>query len=252
VTVRPSCVGRWVAVSCAVAGVAAMTATPAAAGSRDPSARELWQQYPLRTGPSPGSAPRPSGGAAVDGRPQGTAASTPRRRTGTDGGVSAGDVLTAGLGMLAVSAVGGWAFLRDRRGRRRPEPRDRTEPVTSAPPALVTPPEVDAEWTAEVDWLDEGGRSRFRVVAVTPDGGKSATLAESRPLDWPPDGPRAVQAMTDAADALDVALCAGGWRPLPSGDAWYARRYAWEPRRSGQRFARWVREPQELWQAWRQ
>ena len=61
--------------------------------------------------------------------------------------------------------------------------------------------------------------------------GTAVTIAESVPLDWPPSGPKSVQAMSRAADELEVAMLAAGWEPLPPGEAWYAKRFAW-PRAS--------------------
>ena len=54
-------------------------------------------------------------------------------------------------------------------------------------------------------------------------------VAQSTALEWPPAGPTAVQAMTDATEALATTLVAAGWKPLPLGGAWYAKRFAWEP-----------------------
>jgi hypothetical protein len=38
-----------------------------------------------------------------------------------------------------------------------------------------------------------------------------------------------VQALSAAADALEAALLAAGWQPLPQGSAWYSKRFQWEP-----------------------
>ena len=38
-----------------------------------------------------------------------------------------------------------------------------------------------------------------------------------------------MQALTEAAETLEGALLAGGWKSLPRGREWYAKRFAWEP-----------------------
>ena len=35
--------------------------------------------------------------------------------------------------------------------------------------------------------------------------------------------------MTDAAETLAATLVAAGWKALPPGHSWYAKRFAWEP-----------------------
>ena len=42
--------------------------------------------------------------------------------------------------------------------------------------------------------------------------------------------------MSRAADELEVAMLAAGWKPLPPGEAWYAKRFAW-PRAAAPRRA---------------
>jgi hypothetical protein len=67
------------------------------------------------------------------------------------------------------------------------------------------------------------------VVARTGDGTREVKLAESRPLDWPPRREDSVRALGEAAEELEAAVVAAGWRPLPPGDAWYAKRFRSEP-----------------------
>jgi hypothetical protein len=98
-------------------------------------------------------------------------------------------------------------------------------PSADAAPA-ASPPDRRIAWTAEIEWRHTSGESRFCVIARGP---RTVTLAQSRPLEWPPTGPAAVQAMTDAAEALAATLAAAGWTPLPPGHSWYAKRFAWEP-----------------------
>ena len=42
--------------------------------------------------------------------------------------------------------------------------------------------------------------------------------------------------MSRAADELEAAMLAAGWKPLPPGEAWYAKRFAW-PRAAAPRRA---------------
>jgi hypothetical protein len=103
---------------------------------------------------------------------------------------------------------------------------DADESRTATPVAAAPPPNTHLEWTAEIEWRQTDGAARFRVIARGPG---TVTLAQSPPLEWPPSGPAAVQATTDAAEQLAAAMTAAGWKPLPPGRAWYAKRFAWEP-----------------------
>jgi hypothetical protein len=113
-----------------------------------------------------------------------------------------------------------------------PEPAPATspparDPSPAAPPvAAATPPDRGLAWTAEIEWRHDEGESRFCVIARGPD---TVTLAESPPLEWPPSGPAAVQAMTDAVEKLSATLAAAGWKALPPGHSWYSKRFTWEP-----------------------
>jgi hypothetical protein len=101
------------------------------------------------------------------------------------------------------------------------------EPSPAAPrAAAASPPDRGLAWTAEIEWRHDEGESRFCVIARGPD---TVTLAQSPPLEWPPSGPAAVQAMTDAVEKLSATLAAAGWKALPPGHSWYAKRFAWEP-----------------------
>jgi hypothetical protein len=99
-----------------------------------------------------------------------------------------------------------------------------TPVVTPAPAG--SPPDPRLTWTAEIEWRRIDGESRFCVIAR---GAGTVEVAQSPPLDWPPDGPAALQAVTDAADKLAATLVAAGWKPQPPGNAWYAKRFTWEP-----------------------
>jgi hypothetical protein len=85
-------------------------------------------------------------------------------------------------------------------------------------------------WTAEIEWRPGDRDSRFWVMATADDGSARAPVAQSAALEWPPSGPAGVQALSDAARALEEALLSAGWTPLPAGEAWYAKRFAWAAR----------------------
>ena len=105
------------------------------------------------------------------------------------------------------------------------KPPPAAEPAPApAPPG--SPPDPRLGWAAEIEWREVGDESRFCVIAR---GAGTVQIAQSAPLDWPPEGPAAVQAVTDAADKLATTLVAAGWKPLPPGSSWYAKRFAWEP-----------------------
>jgi hypothetical protein len=101
-------------------------------------------------------------------------------------------------------------------------------PVAAAAPAGA-PPDRRLAWTAEIEWRHRDGESRFCVIAR---GAGTVTIAESPPLEWPPGGPAAVQAMTAAAEKLAATLVTAGWKALPPGRSWYAKRFAWAPVRA--------------------
>jgi hypothetical protein len=75
-----------------------------------------------------------------------------------------------------------------------------------------------------IEWHE----TRFRVT-TRPPGVHGRVLAESGPLAWPPADPAAVQALSEAAQRLEAGLLSAGWRALPPGREWYAKRFAWEP-----------------------
>jgi hypothetical protein len=68
-------------------------------------------------------------------------------------------------------------------------------------------------------------------MARRPEDAETAplALAQTEPLPWPPKDDASVQAMTDASATLESVLLDSGWSALPAGDAWYAKRFAWEP-----------------------
>jgi hypothetical protein len=83
-----------------------------------------------------------------------------------------------------------------------------------------------------VEWRATDGQPRFAVLA-TAEGRREATeIATSEPVRWPPAGPDDVAALNAVVAALEQALLGAGWSSLPSGDAWYAKRFAWAPPRA--------------------
>lgn len=99
--------------------------------------------------------------------------------------------------------------------------------VQEVPPALL-PPDPRLEWAAEIAWSSGPASSRFQVISRHA-AGQPLILAESAPVQWPPSGPQSIRAMSQAAEALNAKLLEAGWRPLPAGSAWYAKRFAWDP-----------------------
>jgi hypothetical protein len=191
---------------------ALLLAGPAMAQQRTPtpSADELWNEYPLDRG-SP-TAPTPAATAAAVRRHSAASGS---------GGTHAATFLLLAANAIALLALG--AFLLRGRGRVRRARRDR------ASAQLRPPPAPDRVWVAEVEWRPAGDEARFCVVARDHPCAGGTVLAESAPVDWPPSGPGAVPALSAAAERLAATFTNAGWTPLPSDDAWYAKRFAWEP-----------------------
>jgi len=93
----------------------------------------------------------------------------------------------------------------------------------------AAPPDRRRAWTAEIEWRHTRGTARFCVIARRPRGPGATTIAKSPRLEWPPTTPTAVEALGRAVRKLETALLTAGWTALPSGSAWYAKRFAWEP-----------------------
>ena len=98
-----------------------------------------------------------------------------------------------------------------------------------APGSAPVPPDRNEVWTAEIEWRRTEGGARFCVIARTGEGTGEVNVAESRPLHWPPGRGDSVLALSEAAEQLEAALLAAGWKPLPPGSAWYAKRFMSEP-----------------------
>jgi hypothetical protein len=91
------------------------------------------------------------------------------------------------------------------------------------------PADVEAAWTAEIEWRGGTDEARFCAVARRAGVHGATVVADSAQVAWPPAGPTEVQALTDAHRELTAALATAGWKALPPGTAWYAKRFAWEP-----------------------
>jgi hypothetical protein len=208
----------------ACAAAIAPAAAPAQAADRGPrpSTGELWQDYPLASTPSaaPGHPPTFTSPENV--------AATSAADSDSGGGFSPLWLLALPALALAIVAVRLLA-----RGRRARKARKASPPAPTAKgrerTAVPIPPDPDQPWTAEIAWRVRGGRATFVVVAASADAATTTKLGESTAIEWPPSGPSEVEAMTSAAHLLDDWMLAAGWRPLRSGDAWYAKRFAWQP-----------------------
>jgi hypothetical protein len=228
-------------------------ATPAYAQDRTPtpSAQELWRDYPLRQDEGPpdrSASPSPARSASHPAATTNAADSDPvlaailvtaalvaaaagavlvvRRRRSRSRGFA---VPLAAAPRLALAGPPGGSdrLLFSRASHERPQRATPSEPPQ--PPTGVRPPDPDRRWTAEIQWARSGDTARFCVVARDERGENEPVLARSEPFDWPPEGTDAVQALVGAADALSEALTLAGWKPLPPGEGWYAKRFEWEP-----------------------
>ena len=234
---------------------------PPAAAAQDrtptPSASELWEAYPLQQDPTataeatvrPTSARQPvTGGSA-------RTASAPARAPDDDGMPF---VLIAATGL---AALGGAFLVRRRRFARPPatlamplravaattaamsersrQPRltalageggGRDGPGDEERPAQdLRPPDPAQAWTAELEWRGDGDGPRFCVTA-RPDGdGPEVRIAVSAPIEWPPPDAVSVQRLRRTVARMEAAVHEAGWAPLPPGEAWYAKRFAWTP-----------------------
>jgi hypothetical protein len=188
---------------------------------RSPSGLELRDSYPLD--PSP----QPDAEGAADPSP---AALTPAPADRAPAARSSRAILQVAMYALLVIfafAIGLAISVRSPRGRRERGPRDTVTQRLPEPAAL--PPVTRQAWTAEVQWQQAEAGSFFCVVARSAPGAGTAVVAKSDPVEWPPASAATVQRVTAAARELESSLVASGWRPLPPGDAWYAKRFAWQP-----------------------
>jgi hypothetical protein len=243
---------RHLAALLLVASLALLLPNAAAAQGRDPSpsASELRDEYPLHSTPQPGGGEAAEPAPAATAEPPAATAEPPARpRVAQSSGADLRLVVAAVLAILAF--VAGFALaVRPLRWRRVLQ-----HTADPAPQATAAPPAPRRAWTAEIDWRPADGEACFRVVARPAQGPGTAVVAESARLEWPPTSPAAVAALTAAAEALEARLVAAGWRPLPPGDAWYAKRFAWEPEArvppASGRFARRAARPEGSEALWR-
>jgi len=219
-----------------------MLAPPVAAGqdrSPTPSADELWRTYPLQETPEPSETLTPTASARPAEPPPAPDDGAPLSLIGVAGLLVA---LAGGLGLLRVrsrppalsrphwaapllTTAAATAMLN---GQRPPAPRitalgDGPSPWSGNSPDDPRPPDPRRAWTAEVQWSD----THFVVVARAGKRDQGDFLATSRPLQWPPSGPKAVRDMSQAVERLEASMLAAGWTPLPPGSAWYSKRFAW-------------------------
>ena len=220
-----------------------MMLAPQVAAGQDrtptPSADELWRTYPLQETPEPSETLTPTASARPAEAPP-AAGDDALPLIGAAGLFAA---LAGGLVLLRVRSRPP-ALLRPRwvapllttatatamlPGQRPRSPRltalgDGPSPRSGNPPEdPMRPPDPRRAWTAEVWWSD----TCFAVVARAGERGKAVSLATSRPLQWPPSGPKAVRDMSRAVERLETAMLAAGWTPLPPGGTWYSKRFAW-------------------------
>lgn len=221
-----------VAVLAALACATLLTPVPAAAQDRSskPSAAELRHAYPLKVKPERGSV-RTAARTPV-------ASAQPARRPPAEKKQSSGSTWSIPLfAVLAIAAFGAGFVVTVKPLRLRRAPESPPETVVE-PAADGLPPAPQRPWTAEVRWQQLGEACVFAVVARSAFGGRTSVIAQSQPLDWPPVGAEAVERVAAAAKELEASLVSSGWRPLPPGDAWYAKRFLWEPAPRAQRFDR--------------
>ena len=215
------------------------TAAEAARHGPPPSAKGLWEAYPLQ----------PNGGAGPSGvssgqRPQRRPPrSHPSARSGT------GDRTVLAVATLGVAgAAGGIALLLVRRRSRKPfEAGPEIPPPASlinGPPLASTngvttmttpsapslrPPDAHRPWTALIVWRAAEDQGRFQVVARSGKRGNVTTICQSPLLSWPPTDSSAVDEMSQAVDRIERAMVAAGWAATKPGKTWYAKRFAWTP-----------------------
>ena len=203
-----------------VSTVLALAPSPAVAQQRDPtpSARELWREYPLEATPEARVRPtaEPPSRAPV-GRGE-------RRPRPAEGGGGPGVLVLIAAGIAAAGSLVALAWIGRRRRRAGALPRAGERPGTR----FAAPPDVALAWTAEIEWHQEPGGSRFRIMATAGSPERTA-VSESEPLEWPPTGPDSLRALRDAVDELEAGAVAAGWRPVAAGRAWYAKRFTWQP-----------------------
>ena len=102
-----------------------------------------------------------------------------------------------------------------------------TEAEPPRPPPAA--PGLNSGWTCEIVWRAGLRGAGFHAHARTASGErKHLVVARSPKLEWPPLLPPSPNdELVAAADGVECALIASGWKPAGRGTAWYARRFAW-------------------------
>jgi hypothetical protein len=229
-----------------VALVAALAVPPVApaADKQKPSARELWQTYPLHPSPTAaGSAAQPS----ATGAPRRPARAPARHHSS-----SASWLPLAVLAVACAAAIGLWR----RRRTRAPAP----APVQAAPaarrfaaaplwgsrraeaaaarPAAVPewpwPDDLAGRWRCEIGLAPAALSSQVQAVAHDPAGEPRTVLTASPAGPGGPDW-QSSDALDEAIAALAGELEAHGWEPVAGGRP-HTRRLYWP--HEGDPFAR--------------
>lgn len=249
---------RWVAAAWALGLVvlilSASATTTAAQDRKAPSARELWETYPLdpegegsgqtdpdRGEPSAGEPSGTSGTGATAATPPATPTATVERATDptgersepSDAASGGSDPLAPVLLVLGLAAAATAGVVAASSWRRRRHGISSNAPVPAADvppkPTAVPAPDPRRRWLAEVEWHQDGDAARFRAVARTPDGQEETVISESARFEWPPASQEAVRAFTRAAHDVADAVGSAGWSPIEPGRSWYAKRFVREP-----------------------
>jgi MYXO-CTERM domain-containing protein len=216
-----------------------------------PSAEELWKTYPLRPGAEPTRDPAPREEAVRSAARASVRPASARMPSATDGGpplplIGAAAALAAlaasallrrrrspraggdhALGLPLITAAAATAAMSGR--RQSPRLTTLTGAGDDDPVEALAPPDPERRWTAELEWHDEAGGPRFHVIARAEDGGPAARIASSERLEWPPPDAVAVQRLRRTVARIEAAVRDAGWAPLPAGETWYAKRFAWAP-----------------------
>lgn len=241
-----------VGLATSVIALAAPGLPAASAADPDPTAKELWQSYPL----TESQTTRPAPAMPSPRRPSATSKDT------ADSGGSTWILVPSALALLVAAAVATLPIARRRRRRERVrnEAKAMTDPYidvgeSADHPATSLlyagrPPDLDHRWLAEIVWDQGDGVAVFRAVARSDDT-TEAVIARSRHVEWPPSGTSAVQEMRDAVEDLEATLVRAGWSAAGRGRAWYAKRFAWQPVSAAPTPAPPPATPEDFDQRWR-
>lgn len=229
--------------------VALLGAQPvlAADGSSNPSAKELWNTYPLYPTASPEQQRAAGPTSTAAGQDRRGATRVPAARAASGGGRAVLLVLLVILG----AAVGlgshrlrsrGTAYeaapsITEAGGERRPPVLPPTEavaaPVASFGRVAPQPPwpeDTEDLWRCEIRLNGDSLSSRLHAVVFPPDGGEGSAIGTSMASTPASDGEtdwQSPQRFQQAVRTLATALESSGWEPVGQGAGWYARRFCW-------------------------